>query len=217
MISSHEKAKLHSYMQSLAGMDLKFNLLHGIKRQYNDTDFKPVVHSEIMVLEHFHSQHFQYVDDDRYIGCSKLACYCCHLYMTHHSSRCVIPQSHQDIWVKWSPPSLQGISEKDVRYKEQRDILIAMSAKIRDDALAQISWKAKSLPRHPDSQTGITAVGDSMNRTVIGMSISDGDQHSSLTHSPALVEPEEKPYMNQPSSPDTLVAYGESDEFRQPI
>ncbi|KAK6063250.1 hypothetical protein SCUP515_12573 [Seiridium cupressi] len=136
-------------------MDQRFDLSKKIRDQYEDPNFQPCVHSEIQVLEHFYDNKLRFASDDRFIGCSKPACYCCCLYFKAHPAGCVEPRSHQNIWPNWGPPDLPGGSS-DPKYTHQRDILNKMLESIRKEALDQIENQAAALQRHPDSTSGFT-------------------------------------------------------------
>ncbi|KAI0539331.1 hypothetical protein GGR58DRAFT_524647 [Xylaria digitata] len=142
------------YKEAAAIMNQRFNIVTRFKAKYDDNNFNPLMHAEIQVLEHFWGQR-QFFNDERYIGCSKPACYCCHLYMQHHPSKCVVPQTSRKVYVNWGLRALpQG--SRDAEYKHQRDMLNEMAKSIRNDALDQILRKTSAAPWHPDSQTGFT-------------------------------------------------------------
>ncbi|KAI0101806.1 hypothetical protein GGR51DRAFT_528564 [Nemania sp. FL0031] len=142
------------YKEAADVMNQRFDIVSRFKKEYDDKNFKPLIHAEIQVLGHFWGKR-QFFEDDRYIGCSKPACYCCHLYMQHHPAKCVVPQTSRNVYVNWGLEALpQGT--RDVDYKHQRDMLNEMTKAIRSDALDQILRKTTAAPWHPDSQTGFT-------------------------------------------------------------
>ncbi|KAI1422779.1 hypothetical protein F5Y12DRAFT_799284 [Xylaria sp. FL1777] len=142
------------YKEAADIMNRRFDIVTRFKKEYDNKNFAPLMHAEIQVLEHFFEKR-QFFDDDRYIGCSKPACYCCHLYMQHHPARCVVPQTSYNVYLNWGLKALpQG--SRDAEYKHQRDILNEMAKSIRKDALDQILRKTSATPWHPDSQTGFT-------------------------------------------------------------
>ncbi|KAI0799501.1 hypothetical protein GGR55DRAFT_692588 [Xylaria sp. FL0064] len=142
------------YKEAADFMNQRFNIVAQFRKQYDDKNFRPLVHAEIQVLEHFWGKR-QFFNDDRYIGCSKPACYCCHLYMQYHPARCVVPQTSRNVYLNWGLKALpQG--SRDAEYTHQRDILNEMANSIRKDALDQILRKTSAAPWHPDSQTGFT-------------------------------------------------------------
>ncbi|KAI1499253.1 hypothetical protein F5X99DRAFT_420058 [Biscogniauxia marginata] len=148
-------SNLTGYRESLIALDQKFNIHSRVHACYRNKNFKPRVHAEIQILEHFYKGNLTFVDNDSYIGCSKPACYCCHLYFRHHPYRPVEPESHQNIWLNWGVPHLPD-GGNDRGYKVQRDLLIKMLESIRKEALDQIIQRACPLRRHADSETGIT-------------------------------------------------------------
>ncbi|KAK5994461.1 hypothetical protein PT974_04936 [Cladobotryum mycophilum] len=117
---------------------------------------QPQVHAEIQALEHFYKNRLRFVDDDRYIACSKPACLCCKLYFQYHPARMVIPESHQKVWISWGPPLVVEFKAGDVESNRQRDLMIRITDSIREDAIAQILRSSRPPPWHPDSQTGLT-------------------------------------------------------------
>jgi hypothetical protein len=144
---------LSKYENWLTTMDQNFRILHRIEKEYG-TDTPRCVHAEIQVLEHFHKNKFYFAEDDRYIGCSKPACFCCHLYISNHPLG-FEPRTHRKIYLNWGLPELQG-GAKDPNFKFQRDMLNKMLETIRKEALSQITRKALGPRWHPDSETGIT-------------------------------------------------------------
>lgn len=141
--------------RALKAMSEKMPLHDKILEKYADVNFKPAVHAEIQVLEHFYRQRLAFSNKGLYIGCSKPACYLCHLYIQHHPLHCIVPQSHKKIYFNWGPPRLaDGVN--DDQYITQRDILNSMLRSIRKEVFDQICGKVKGFGWHPDSITNIT-------------------------------------------------------------
>lgn len=152
---SDDKSRLE-YEEILSSMNQKYQLDKRILEKYDMPTFKPKVHAEIQVLEYFYQRNLRFADDDRYIGCSKPACFCCRLYFRHHPMSCVELDAHHNIWLNWGPPGLPNGSN-DEWYKHQRGILQGMLETIRKEVLDQLKKKAGPLKRqHADSRTGIT-------------------------------------------------------------
>lgn len=141
------------YEEALEAMDQQLDLGGRIRTCYQE--FRPVVHAEVQVLEAFHFGKRAFVQNDRYVGTSKPACYCCYLYFRSHPLKCTTSRAHQNIWLNWGPPLLAR-GAADERYVHQRTILNSMIETIRVDALDQISQKAAAPLSHLDSTTGIT-------------------------------------------------------------
>ncbi|KAK6193665.1 hypothetical protein LQW54_012223 [Pestalotiopsis sp. IQ-011] len=128
---------LHRYQEALLNLDHRLGIQDRVIGQYKSPNFKPIVHAEIQVLEYFNQNNLRFVDDDRYISCSKPTCYCCHLYIRHHPLGIVEPASHQNIYPNWGLPLLSGI--EDTKFPHQQNMLNKMLENIRREALTQIS------------------------------------------------------------------------------
>jgi OTT_1508-like deaminase len=143
--------ELARYQADLGQMDDLFQLSARLKKSYQNPNFSPRVHAEIQVLEHFHNNDLQFVDSDRFIACSKDACYCCSLYIRHHPGNFVPPSCHQNIYLNWKVPDMHK-DDSNTR----RDTINKMIQDIRKAALDQISQRSPAHRWHPDSYTGIT-------------------------------------------------------------
>ena len=75
-------------------MDAKFNILDYLQTQFKDKDFRPRVHAELNLLEHFYRKRLPFLDDDLFIAYSKPACYYCYRYISLHPGGFVRPSSH---------------------------------------------------------------------------------------------------------------------------
>ncbi|KAI0382517.1 hypothetical protein F5Y04DRAFT_252850 [Hypomontagnella monticulosa] len=160
-------SRLEEYKEHLTSLDRKLAITERVHQHYEDGNFKPCIHAEIQVLEHFRTKKLRFADNDSYIGCSKPACYCCHLYFRHHESRPVEPESHQKIYLNWGVPALAN-GAKDPGYIAQRDLMNKMVVAFREEALAQIIRQANPPRWHADSHTDITI-------STIGLSSAVGD------------------------------------------
>ena len=141
--------------EALTIMDSKFGIQDRVQAQYEDKDFRPRVHAELHVLEYFYKEGLSFVDDDRFIGCSKPACYCCYLYITYHPGRFVRPACHGIRYLSWRPPD--PFNEEIQRGNHhRRDILNKVIEHIRRDTLDHIEKCRGPTPWLPDSTTGIT-------------------------------------------------------------
>lgn len=146
--------RLHKYQEALLNLDHRLRIQDRVMDQYKSPTFKPIVHAEIQVLEYFNQKNLRFVDDDRYISCSKPACYCCHLYIRHHPLGIVEPASHQNIYANWGLPLLSGIEDNE--FPHQQNMLNKMLENIRREALTQISRQTVGPRGHRDTTTGIT-------------------------------------------------------------
>jgi hypothetical protein len=101
------------YREALTAMDAMFNIQERLCAVYQDKNFRPRVHAELTLLEYFYREQLSFVDDDRFIGCSKPACYCCYHYISQHPGGFVRPPSHGIRYLNWLPPDLINIADRE--------------------------------------------------------------------------------------------------------
>lgn len=86
------------------------NALQRLQRAKREvTQRKPLelrAHVESVILCHFRAGSRRFVHKDKYIGCSKPSCYCCHAYFASHGSGIRAGRSHGNVWMKWCLPQL---------------------------------------------------------------------------------------------------------------
>ncbi|KAJ3527677.1 hypothetical protein NM208_g10584 [Fusarium decemcellulare] len=155
MLSAGEEG-LSGIQHYLARLDEQTRLEDKIRTMYDRENSQPNVHAELQMLEFFHRSERSFVDNDRYIACSKLACLCCKLYFRHHPGRFREPDSHQKAYTNWRPILLHE-GEEDPLFIEQRRILSYVSQDIRNLVKDEIVRQKKSGISQPDSVTNITA------------------------------------------------------------
>lgn len=78
-----------------------------LREKYGEKNLKPRVHAELILLEYFYRERnrLHFFDNDRYIGASKPACYCCYLYIHEHPGDIAHPPTHQRLYLNWLPPT----------------------------------------------------------------------------------------------------------------
>jgi hypothetical protein len=145
------------YQDALREMDDKFGIYQRFVEEYDKPTFLPRVHAELTLLEHFHTNEYDFVHGDRYIGCSKPACYCCYHYICKHPGKFVAPACHNKTYLNWRPPDIIDVDGDGSAAIRQRDIMNEVVSMIRKDLLAQIESQSGRRRTHPDSTTGITA------------------------------------------------------------
>ncbi|KAH7096057.1 hypothetical protein FB567DRAFT_48376 [Paraphoma chrysanthemicola] len=142
------------YQPALARLDKLFNISERFLSDYSDSKHRTRVHAEVQVLHHFDEHDEEFAGGDKYIACSKPACFCCRLYFRHHPGGFLEPHSHQKIYLNWQPPLMK--SARPGKEHQLRDILNLMTKDIRKDALDQLRKQAAPRGYHPDSITGIS-------------------------------------------------------------
>ena len=155
MFAADAKEKIDC-RERLAFLENRFKVFERFLRTWNDKNFRPQIHCELILLEHFYAKQLAFAESDRYIGCSKPACYCCALYIRHHPGRFSEPASHQKVWPNWRPPDASYLPDgKGIQ--SHRNVLNDVISDIRKDVIYQISEHSSSTRWHPDSITGISS------------------------------------------------------------
>ncbi|QLI66633.1 uncharacterized protein G6M90_00g030420 [Metarhizium brunneum] len=142
--------------RSLHNINRQSDIFRGFMEEFSNC--KPTVHAEIQVLEHFFNNKLSFVANDKYIACSKAACFCCKLYFQHHPARMVIPESHEKVWTSWGPPAVTFFRKQNDESDRQRDILNKIIESLRTDAIYQILKCSQPPVWHPDSQTAMSDI-----------------------------------------------------------
>ncbi|KAL8381526.1 hypothetical protein RB595_005681 [Gaeumannomyces hyphopodioides] len=144
-------------IEALMDLERMLAIEDRLLEEYRKPNFKPIVHCEIQLHEHFNASGRQkkFALDLPVIGCSKPACYCCKLYLKYHPARCIEPESHENVWLNWSPPALP-LGHLDAGFTGQRAVLQKIIEEVRRAAVEQIQQRRGPGTSHPDSTTGIT-------------------------------------------------------------
>ena len=138
-------------------LDKRLELSKQLNELCTSSKWRPKVHAELILLNHFWTQKLEFVDGDRYIGCSKPACFCCYHYFRAHPGGFVTPACHNNNWINWRPPDIQD-SNDTASIKLRADILNEMVKKIRIEVLDQIREQRGPRSRQPDSNTEISSI-----------------------------------------------------------
>ncbi|KIX09313.1 uncharacterized protein Z518_00392 [Rhinocladiella mackenziei CBS 650.93] len=159
-MASTARDSLPELRSCLKALNHQFDIERIVRQEYDNKNFKPRVHAELIVLEHFYQNRntLQYLGNDPYVGCSKPACYCCSLYIREHPAGFDPPATHQKIYLNWLPPtsteSVQ-VAGSDAALHE-KTMLNKIVQSIRQRTMYQIKTQSGKRQCHPDSVTGDT-------------------------------------------------------------
>lgn len=117
-----------------------------VMERLTNANFKPAIHAEVAILDHFHYYRLSFVNRDRYIGCSKPSCYCCGTYMSFHPLRPKLRPCHNNVWIKWSPPLFPGYGQGRMPIGVKK-ALENMSDQIERDIMRHVTSGAVQLHR----------------------------------------------------------------------
>ena len=128
-----------------------------LKKQHST---KTRVHAELLLIDHFEKFGCNFLGgDDKYIGCSKPACYMCYAYITMHPGRYAVPPSHQKLYVGWRlPDNYSTDPNSDRRQASQEKMLLRLIDKVREDIVTDIESRTSRLLYHADSTTGMSSI-----------------------------------------------------------
>ena len=151
---------------------------------------KTIVHAEVLLIDYFDRHGCTFLGgNDRYIGCSKPACYLCHAYITLHPTRYAIPPTHQKLYVGWRLPDINETdSEREIRRKTQEKILLAMIDRVREDVRQELESRTTRRLFHADSTTGMSSVSHKTARSVASIDLPNDTSSDIEETSSVLVE-----------------------------
>ncbi|KXJ94746.1 hypothetical protein Micbo1qcDRAFT_232171 [Microdochium bolleyi] len=137
-----------------------FDLDRRIEEEFTKSGFRPIVHSEVLLLN-FLEFTGEGISADRffeggrarmYIGTSKPLCRLCKYYFEEHSSSVGHRPTHNNLYMSWRLPDVlksQGQPPKDAREK----MLERMLKRVRADGLKLIKDKIPASVKQNDSNT----------------------------------------------------------------
>lgn len=149
---SSDLPNITASLQSFRIIDVASKFLE----EYKDPTFKPRVHAEAGMLEHFYQNKLTHCNNYRYIGCSKRSCYCCDLYIRNHPGNYIQRPCHGNVWKNWQPPVSSLENGKGEMNQHTKTMLNAMNTKLRSDVIFAIMTTTSSARRVPDSSTGLS-------------------------------------------------------------
>lgn len=177
---SQDQGRIANALQHL---DRTSSLLEDVKSHIISRNFQPRVHAECAVAEAVHAARIRFFGNDRYIACSKPACFCCYHYLCHHPGKFVRPPCHNRVWPNWRAPDLVGRHDLASRQQTQERVLEKVLVALNEATIRTILGKSASIGWHPDSTSGITTTAsrrDGGASTIVGSSISRRTSHISL-------------------------------------
>jgi hypothetical protein len=160
MVRSGDSEMLAELNARLAVLDRTFQVEDLVRRTYEEKKIEPRVHAELNLLEYYyqHRAELELFENDRYIGTSKPACYCCSLYMHEHPAAFEQSASHQRIYLNWLPPATlaNGPTSECLLTSHNQRMLNRMTDLIRTRTIEQIRTQSGRRPKNFDSTTGDT-------------------------------------------------------------
>lgn len=122
------------------------------------------LHPELTMAEHFLKRKLAFVDDDRYIGCSKPSCYGCKMFLQVHPLKLAVRPCHNRVWIKWCYPNMpeDTTSEEAEEWAERRSQFISSIVDEIRETCTSSSWRPG---KARDSTTGMSGSFRSLHMT----------------------------------------------------
>jgi len=141
-----------SYRDALKLMDSSYELNLDVALEENCA-FETRVHAELLLLDLFIRKKHEFTGEDRYIGCSKPACYSCSQYFRAQITSFTLPACHNKLYLRWRPPDI--FDELDLEAIQRRnDTMNNMNVRIREEIKEQLDRRTLTRHRQFDSTTG---------------------------------------------------------------
>ena len=130
------------HLEAFVDIDLKIPL---VELMAKNSSFMTRVHAELLILEEFSRHNYKYVDDDKYIGCSKGACYFCYNWIVLHHKGLVSPASHNKVILGCRGLD-QDLNKSGAKY--YRQMLEKMIGAVEQDILCHLEVQSSITHQH---------------------------------------------------------------------
>ncbi|KAK0888252.1 hypothetical protein LTR02_016481 [Friedmanniomyces endolithicus] len=157
-------ADLIIFREGLQMLEEKGSIMSRVLEHYRSKDWRPRIHAELTLLEALHDSRCMFFGNDKYIACSKPACFCCYHYIGYHSGSFIRPPCHNKVYINWQPPNLVT-DTSHARALGQRDVINKVTQEVRRAIVERVLNTRNNMRWHPDSSTGITPLRDRGSRT----------------------------------------------------
>ncbi|KAF2668692.1 hypothetical protein BT63DRAFT_440800 [Microthyrium microscopicum] len=125
-------------MVGFVRMDIEMNIKPKLQQ---DRTYKSRVHAELQLADLFSRKGYTFLGEDRYVGCSKGACYFCYEYLSLHQNKFERPATHGKVLasVHGLENSTKIATQKDMTMKlrmirqVENDIIQTLLSKVPED------------------------------------------------------------------------------------
>ncbi|TDZ14250.1 hypothetical protein Cob_v012763 [Colletotrichum orbiculare MAFF 240422] len=142
MTSDEEKkATYREYAETLQNCQLDERLR---KRCCSDS-YRPIVHSEVLLLEHLQTEFAQetrsvpFYHGDKYIGCSKPTCRLCDFYFASNNTGVKVRPPHPNVYINWTVPNVMDENPETAKAKDS--VIDGVLQKVREAAFTAMKDK----------------------------------------------------------------------------
>lgn len=149
-----DSTAMREFREALKRLDNHGSIMTRVIDHYQDDNWQPRAHAELQLMEMLYETQCTFYDDDKYIACSKPACFCCYHYICEHPGSFARPPCHNKVYLNWQPPGLTGKSE--AQCNRQQAIMNGVTKHVRQAVIQRVLNADRGRKWHPDSSTGIT-------------------------------------------------------------
>jgi hypothetical protein len=145
------------YLHSFTDLDFFMEEKDGLRaRMQKKNSFETLVHAELLLVDRFSRDNIKFVEQDKYIGCSKGACYFCYHWIDLHHKGFVTPASHNKVFLGCRGPN-ENLNDNGARL--YANMLGKMKSAVEQDILRQID--SRSTIRFQHASTNGSSVAPS--------------------------------------------------------
>lgn len=134
---SKKSSESEEFRNLLQCMEESGSIMQRVLEHYSDKNWRPSIHAELALLEVMHERQCTFYDDDKFIACSKAACFCCYHYICSHPGAFARPACHNKVHRNWKPPK-SAFAAEDPQNLRQRDIMNNLTAEVRKAVVARV-------------------------------------------------------------------------------
>lgn len=120
------------------------------------------VHAEILLIDYFDKVDVNFLDnDDKYIGCSKPACYLCYQHICQHPDSYTLPQTHQKLYHAWTLPIVRADDRNCTdKFKRHKRFLNQVTENLQSGLRNEMRQQVAPRKYHADSSAGASSIAN---------------------------------------------------------
>ncbi|EEH05913.1 conserved hypothetical protein [Histoplasma capsulatum G186AR] len=122
---------------------------------------KTLIHAELLLMSYIEEHGCNFIEpDDKYIGCSKPACYLCSLYICHHPGNYSLPDTSNKLYIKWRMPDTYSSHKSAARSAREMEVILdKMIQEIKKNFKTDV-MRPRPRNMHADSSADMTTTVD---------------------------------------------------------
>ncbi|KAL4925949.1 nucleic acid/nucleotide deaminase domain-containing protein [Aspergillus undulatus] len=153
-----ERSQFYHYLDLFYNLNME-RIMESLREWEKD---KIRVHAEILLIDYLDKTDGNFLDNnDKYVGCSKPACYLCYQYICQHPGNYTLPPTHQKVYHAWALPIVQANDRNcSAKYEQHNRFLGRVAETLRSELRNEMRRQLAPRKFHPDSTAGASSVFD---------------------------------------------------------